>query len=98
MKTPPVVELTLPVLPDMELAATKTAEVVTKHMGLDEEKSAEISMALIEACINAFEHSQSDKQIEIHFKIKEDKLKFRLPIKAKVLINLKLKYLKLRKR
>ena len=41
MKTPPVVELTLPVLPDMELAATKTAEVVTKHMGLDEEKSAE---------------------------------------------------------
>ena len=74
MKTPPVVELTLPVLPDMELAATKTAEVVSKHMGLDEEKSAEISMALIEACINAFEHSQSDKQIEIHFKIKEENL------------------------
>ena len=54
MKTPPVVELTLPVLPDMELAATNTAEVVAKHMGLNEEKSAEISMALIEACINAF--------------------------------------------
>ncbi len=53
MKTPPVVELTLPVLPDMELAATNTAEVVAKHMGLNEEKSAEISMALIEACINS---------------------------------------------
>ncbi len=83
MKTPPVVELTLPVLPDMELAATKTAEVVTKHMGLDEEKSAEISMALIEACINAFEHSQSDKQIEIHFKIKEDLLEIQVTDKGK---------------
>ena len=83
MKTPPVVELTLPVLPDMELAATKTAEVVTKHMGLDEEKSAEISMALIEACLNAFEHSQSDKQIEIHFKIKEDLLEIQVTDKGK---------------
>ena len=72
--TSPVVELKLPVLPDMELSATKTAEIVAKHMQLSEEKSAEISMALIEACINAFEHSQSDKQIEIHFKIKDDKL------------------------
>ena len=56
----PKVELTLPVLHDMELAATKTAEVVAKQMGLDEIKTAEISMALIEACINAeseqFEH------------------------------------------
>ena len=83
MKTPPVVELTLPVLPDMELAATNTAEVVAKHMGLDEEKSAEISMALIEACINAFEHSQSDKQIEIHFKIKVDQLEIQVTDKGK---------------
>ena len=83
MKTPPVVELTLPVLPDMELAATNTAEVVAKHMGLDEEKSAEISMALIEACINAFEHSESDKQIEIHFKIKHDQLEIQVTDKGK---------------
>jgi len=72
--TPPVVELTLPVLPDMEIAATKTAEVVSKHMGLNEEQTAEINMALIEACINAFEHSGTEKQIEIHFKIKDDLL------------------------
>jgi serine/threonine-protein kinase RsbW len=83
MKTPPVVELTLPVLPDMELAATNTAEVVAKHMGLNEEKSAEISMALIEACINAFEHSESDKQIEIHFKIKDDQLEIQVTDKGK---------------
>ena len=79
----PVVELTLPVLPDMELAATKTAEVVAKHMDLSDEKSAEISMALIEACINAFEHSGSNKQIEIHFRIKEDVLEIQVTDRGK---------------
>ena len=79
---PPVVELTLPVLPDMELAATKTAEVVSKHMGLDDNQAAEINMALIEACINAFEHSESDKQIEIHFKIKDDLLEIQVTDKG----------------
>ena len=43
------VELKLPVIPDIELSATKTAEVISKHMNLSEEKTAEISMALIEA-------------------------------------------------
>ena len=65
-KISPTVELTLPVLPDMEIAAKRTGEVVAKHMGLDEEKTAEMSMAIIEACINAFEHSDSKEQIEIH--------------------------------
>ena len=79
----PVVELTLPVLPDMELAATKTAEVVAKHMDLSDEKSAEISMALIEACINAFEHSCTNKKIEIHFRIKEDVLEIQVTDRGK---------------
>ena len=79
----PVVELKLPVLPDLELSATKTAEIVAKHMELGEEKSAEISMALIEACINAFEHSDSNKQIEIHFRIKGDELEIQVTDKGK---------------
>ena len=70
----PVVELKLPVLPDMELSATKTAEIVAKHMELGEEKSAEISMALIEACINAFEHSKSKENIYITYSIDGDTL------------------------
>ena len=79
----PVVEFKLPVLLDMELSATKTAEIVAKHMELGEEKSAEISMALIEACINAFEHSDSNKQIEIHFRIKGDELEIQVTDKGK---------------
>ena len=74
-KIPPRVELTIPVLQDMELAATNTAEVVAKHMQLSEEKTAEISMALIEATINAFEHSQAEtSNVEIHFIIEGDML------------------------
>jgi serine/threonine-protein kinase RsbW len=73
-KLNPTVELTIPVLPDMELLATQTSAAVAKHMNLDEEKTAEINMALSEACINAFEHSGSNSDIEIHFKISDDHL------------------------
>tara|TARA_B100000214_G_C23966520_1_gene627974 strand:+ start:233 stop:652 length:420 start_codon:yes stop_codon:yes gene_type:complete len=74
-KSPPKVELTIPIIHDMELAATKTAEVVAKHMGLSEEKTAEISMAIIEATINAFEHSESKRtNVHIHFVIQGDTL------------------------
>jgi len=72
--TNPTVELTLPVMQDMELAATKTAEVIAKRMDLDGEKTDEISMALIEACINAFEHSNSKDNIFIQYIIDPEKL------------------------
>jgi serine/threonine-protein kinase RsbW len=72
--TNPTVELTLPVMEDMELAATKTAEVIAKRMDLDGEKTDEISMALIEACINAFEHSKSKDNIFIQYIIDPEKL------------------------
>ena len=70
----PSVELKLPIIPNMELIATQTAEVIARHMNLDDEQSGEISMALIEACINAFEHSKSDNNVFIHFLIEEDSL------------------------
>lgn len=73
MKTP-TVELKLPVLPDMELIATQTAEVIARHMHLTEDQTGEISVALIEACINAFEHSKIENNIFIHFLIEEDSL------------------------
>ena len=83
-KKTPKVELTLPIIPDMELAAIKTAEVVAKHMGLSEEKTAEIGMALIEATINAFEHSESDSgNVEIHFVIQNDTLVIKVTDKGK---------------
>ena len=62
-------------LPEMELTATQTAEAVGKFMGLEVDKIEEVKLALIEACINAFEHSQSqDGRIGINFEIGEDQL------------------------
>ena len=78
MKKNPTVELKLPILKDMELVATHTSDVVAKHMNLPEEKSAEISMALIEACINAFEHSETKEDIYIHFIISDENLTIKL--------------------
>ena len=74
MEKNPTVELKLPILKDMELVATHTSDVVSKHMNLSEEKSAEVSMALIEACINAFEHSKSKENIYITYSIDGDTL------------------------
>ncbi len=82
-KRKPTVDLSIPVIPDMELAATKTAEVVAKHMELGEEATAEISMALIEACLNAFEHSKTDeKNIYIHFVIDNETLTIKVEDKG----------------
>jgi len=67
----PKIELKLPIIANMELVAINTAEVVAKHMDLSEDKAAEISMALIEACINAFEHSQAQNNVFIHLSWKK---------------------------
>ena len=75
------VELKLPVIPDIELTATKTAEVISKHMNLSEEKTGEISMAIIESCINAFEHSKT-KEIYIHFIVSKDMLTIKVKDKG----------------
>ena len=79
----PTVELKLPILKNMELVATQTSEVIAKHMNLSEEKSGEISMALIEACINAFEHSESKSEVYIHFLIDDNNLTIKVIDKGK---------------
>jgi anti-sigma regulatory factor (Ser/Thr protein kinase) len=69
------VDLTIPMVPEMELAASRTAEAVAEFMGLGEDQIEEIKMALIEACINAMEHSGSkDPRVFINFDIGDDQL------------------------
>lgn len=43
-------------------------------MNLTDDQGAEISMALIEACINAFEHSRAENNVFINFLIEDDSL------------------------
>ena len=54
--------LTIPMYRDMELAAAKTASVLAELMDFGEGEVEEIQLAIIETCINAFEHSRSDDQ------------------------------------
>ena len=72
---PAEIELVIPIIPSMELAASKTAQAVADYLDLDEDKTAEVTMALIEACINAFEHGKSkDNNVYIRFILKEEAL------------------------
>lgn len=65
---PQEVSLTIPILQNMEMAATQTAEAVASFMDFDREQIDEVKHALIEACINAFEHSKSqDNKVYIRF-------------------------------
>lgn len=54
------VTLTLPMVADMEIAASKTATAMAEFMGLPADKTDEVRMAVVEACINSFEHSHAD--------------------------------------
>jgi len=73
------VDLKIPIIPEMELTATQTAEAVARFMKLDADKIEEIKLALIEACINAAEHSKSpDGRISINFEIGADQLTIRI--------------------
>jgi serine/threonine-protein kinase RsbW len=64
------VTLTLPMLPDMEIAASKTATALAEFMDMSSDKIDEVRMAVVEACINSFEHSQADdRKVEIQFAV-----------------------------
>ncbi len=72
MADKPNVDLTIPMMPDMELTAITVAESLGVFIGLSTEKIDEVKMALIEACINAFEHSKSsDRRINLNFQISD---------------------------
>jgi serine/threonine-protein kinase RsbW len=69
------VSLTIPIIPDMEVAATQTAEAVLRFMAFSPDQIDEVKHALIEACINAFEHSASrDGNVYIRFVMQPDEL------------------------
>jgi anti-sigma regulatory factor (Ser/Thr protein kinase) len=59
-------ELTLPMIPDIEIAAARAAGNIARELGMASESIDEMAHAMIEACINAREHSGSaDKRIYV---------------------------------
>lgn len=72
---PQEVTLTIPILQNMEVAATQTAEAVARFMEFDSDEIDELKHALIEACINAFEHSNSvENKVYIRFVMRPEDL------------------------
>lgn len=61
------VTLTLPLeQPDVEIAASNTATAVAESMAMSPDKIDEIRLAVVEACINAKEHSRAaDRRVQI---------------------------------
>ncbi|HTQ78941.1 MAG TPA: ATP-binding protein [Thermoanaerobaculia bacterium] len=67
------VTLTLPMVPDMEIAASKTATAMAEFMKMSPDRIDEVRMAVVEACINAFEHSHSpDRKVYMTFEVLGD--------------------------
>ena len=62
------VHLTIPIAPEMEMVATALVAPMAELMDLGRDKIDEVKMAFVEACINAFEHSDTpDRRVEIDF-------------------------------
>lgn len=68
-------EMVIPMGEDTELIAAHTAEQIARRANFRPEAINQIKTALVEACINAAEHSLSpDRKIYQRFKVEDDKL------------------------
>lgn len=62
--------MSIPVAPEMEIVATAQAAAMGEYLGLSRDKIDEVKLALVEACINAFEHADCrDEQLHLIFRL-----------------------------
>jgi len=68
------VTLALPMVPEMEIEASKTATAIAEFMRMSPDRIDEVRMAVVEACINALEHSRAaDREVYVTFEVLGDK-------------------------
>lgn len=64
------VKLTLGLAPDMEIEASGKACAIARSMRMSPDKIDEVRMAVVEACINAIEHSAAtDRKLHLTFTV-----------------------------
>jgi len=64
------VTLALPMVPEMEIEASKTATAIAESIRMSPDRIDEVRMAVVEACINALEHSHaSDQEVFVTFQV-----------------------------
>ena len=73
------VTLALPMVPEMELEASKTAAAIAESIRMNPDRIDEVRMAVVEACINALEYSQAP-EVFVTFQVlgEEDPEKLRI--------------------
>jgi serine/threonine-protein kinase RsbW len=77
-------ELIIPVYDEAELIAARTVEQIARAADFEQEAINQIKTAVIEACINAAEHSDSpDRRIYQKFAIEDDRLIITISNKGK---------------
>lgn len=68
------VTLALPMVPEMEIEASKTATAIAEFIGMSPDRIDEVRMAVVEACINALEHSRAaDREVFVTFEVLGDR-------------------------
>jgi serine/threonine-protein kinase RsbW len=68
-------EITLPMIREAELVAAQCIEQMGRNLHLSEEVIGQMQIAVVEACINAMEHSKgADRKIYMRFEVGEDRL------------------------
>ncbi len=78
------VTLALPMVADMEIEASKTATAIAESMRMSPDRIDEVRMAVVEACINALEHSHSsDPEVFVTFEVlgEKDPEKLRITVR-----------------
>jgi anti-sigma regulatory factor (Ser/Thr protein kinase) len=69
-------EITVPMGDDGEIAATRTVDDIAAKHGIAKRTATQIKTALVEALINAAEHSLSpDRRVELKFQIFHDRMR-----------------------
>ena len=64
------VTLALPMVPEMELEASKTAAAISESIRMSPDRIDEVRLAVVEACINALEHSHAiDQEVFVTFQV-----------------------------
>jgi serine/threonine-protein kinase RsbW len=77
-------QLALPMVPEMEIEASRIATSIAESIRMSPDRIDEVRMAVVEACINALEHSRaSDREVFVTFQVLGD----RDPEKLRIMVH-----------